>query len=108
MADQTPAPASGQDWTVEVTNRIELVVGSVRDKTTVPVTKVARTVVFGLAAGVLGVVAVALLVIAAVRLNVYLPLHPTGRKVWVAEAIGAAIFLVAGAFCWRKRTPPQR
>ena len=58
MADQSPVqtPPTG-DWTVEVTDRIESVVGTVRDKTTVPATKAARLVVFGLVAAMLAMVA---------------------------------------------------
>jgi hypothetical protein len=43
MADPSPAPVADRDWTAEVTDRIELVVGTVRDKTAVPATKVAET-----------------------------------------------------------------
>ena len=47
MADEQPGGDPGSDWTVEVADRIESVVGAVRDRTTVPITKVARVVVFG-------------------------------------------------------------
>ncbi len=104
MADPKAAPSS-PDWTAEIADRIEAVVGSVRDKTTVPITKVARVVVFGALAAVAALAAVILLVIAAVRLHVYLPFHPAGRQVWVVDAALSAIFLLAGAFLWRKRTP---
>jgi H+/Cl- antiporter ClcA len=106
MADQQAAPPP-PDWTVEIADRIESVVGTVRDRTTVPITKVARAVVFGVLAAVAGVVAAILLIVAAVRLHVYLPFHPEGRKVWVVYAILSAIFLMAGAFVWRKRAPRQ-
>jgi hypothetical protein len=104
MAEPKAAPPA-PDWTVEVANRIESVVGAVRDRTTVPITKIARTVVFGLLAAVAALAAVILLIIAAVRLHVYLPFHPAGRQVWVVYAALSAIFLLAGAFSWRKRTP---
>jgi hypothetical protein len=106
MAEQTPAPIAERDWTVEVVNRIESVVETVRDKTTVPVTKVARVVVFGLVAGVLGAATLFLVVVGLVRvLDVYLPFHPLARRVWVVDAGAAAIFLGSGAFLWRKRRP---
>lgn len=118
-ATPEPAPASSgrvpaaqdsqptdRDWTDEVTDRLGSAVSTVRDKTTVPVTKVARAVVFGLIAGTLGLVALILFVIALVRvINVYLPFEPYGRRVWVTDAGLGAIFLVAGAFCWSRRTP---
>lgn len=104
MADHSPAQVADRDWTVEVTNRIESVVGTVRDKTTVPVTKIARTVVFGVVVGTLATVALFLVVLAGVRvLDVYLPFHPLARRVWVVDTAAAAIFLGSGAFLWRKR-----
>jgi hypothetical protein len=109
MADQTQTSAAGRDWTDEVADRIESAVTSVRDKTTVPITKAARAAVFGLVAGFLGAGAFLLVVVAAIRiLDVYLPYHPLGRRVWTVDAGAAAIFLAAGAFAWRKRKPPQR
>jgi hypothetical protein len=109
MADQTHTSTAGRDWTDEVADRIESVVSTVRDKTTVPVTKAARAVVFGVVAGVLGAGAFLLVVIAIVRLlDVYLPYHPLGRRVWTVDAGAAAIFLAAGALAWRRRRPRER
>lgn len=109
MADQTQTPAAGRDWTDEVADRIESVVSTVRDKTTVPVTKAARAVVFGLVAGVLGAGLFLLLIMTVVRLlDVYMPYHPLGRRVWTVDAGAAAIFLALGAFAWRKRRPSGR
>jgi hypothetical protein len=106
MADQAPAPVHERDWTVEVTDPLESVVGAVRDRTTVPATRAAQTVVFGLVAAILGLVALFLLVVEVVRiLEVYLPIHPRSRRVWIADAIASAIFLGLGAFLWRKRQP---
>jgi hypothetical protein len=98
-------PATARDWTYEVTDRVESIVGTVREKTTVPITKIARAVVFGLLAATLGVAALILLVVVLLRvIDVYLPFDPYGRRVWVAYAALGAIFVVAGAFCWTKRT----
>ena len=106
MAEQTHTSAAGRDWTDEVSDRVESVVTSVRDKTTVPITKAARAVVFGLVAGILGAGAFLLVVIAGIRLlDVYLPYHPLARRVWTVDAGAAAIFLAAGAFAWRRRRP---
>jgi hypothetical protein len=103
-ASKGPA-ASGGDWTVQVTDRVESVVAAVRDKTTVPITKIARIVVFGLLAAVVGLIALVLLIIVLVRLiDVYLPFAPYGRRVWVGYAGLGAIFVLAGAFSWSKRT----
>ncbi len=104
MADQSPAQLADRDWTVEVTDRIESVVETVRDKTTVPAIKVAETVVYGVVAALLATVAFFCLILVLVRLlYVYLPIHPISRRIWVADAIAGAIFLGIGVFCWRKR-----
>lgn len=94
---------TGSDWTLSVADRIESVVGAVRDKTTVPITKVARGVVFGLVAAAAGTAALIFAIVAVVRLHVYLPYHPEGRQVWTSYAVLGAIFMLAGAFFWRKR-----
>jgi hypothetical protein len=94
-----------RDWTVEVTDRVGSIVSTVRDKTTVPITKIARAVVFGVLAATLGVAALILLVITLLRvIDVYLPFDPYGRRVWVAYAALGAIFVAVGTFCWTKRT----
>ena len=99
------AGTTTRDWTDEVTDRVESVVSAVRDKTTLPITKVARIVVFGLLAAMLGLAALILVIVAVLRVvDVYLPFDPYGRRVWVAYAALGAIFVVAGAFCWSKRT----
>ena len=86
--------------------RIDSVVGTVRDKTTVPATTAARAVVYGLIVGVLGAAFGILTVIGLIRLlDVYLPFHPVGRRVWVVDAGASAIFLGGGAFLWRRRRP---
>ncbi|HLH46027.1 MAG TPA: hypothetical protein VKV25_02640 [Acidimicrobiales bacterium] len=101
-----PSSLLGPDWPDHVAGRIESVVETVRDKTTVPATKAARAVVFGLLVAVGGIVALILVVIALVRLiDVYLPISPYGRRVWVVYAGLGAIFLLAGVFCWGRRKP---
>lgn len=103
-----PPPPAGPDWTTHIADRIESVVTAVRDKTTVPVEKAARAVVYGLVAGLLGAVAVVLLIVGVFRLHVYLPFHPEGRRVWVSYVGGGAIFVALGGFLWRKRTPQRK
>jgi hypothetical protein len=102
------SPDSGADWTVKAADRIELVVETVRDKTTVPVQKVARGIVYGLVAAVMGLLAVVLAIIGLFRLHRYLPFHPEARRVWVTYMGIGAIFLLAGMFSWAKRRPPNR
>jgi hypothetical protein len=109
MAQIAPQSPAGSDWTAEAADRIEAVVTTVREKTTVPVQKVARAVVFGFIAAVLGIMAGLLVVIGLFRLHVYLPFrHNEGRKVWVTDAGVGAIFLAAGALIWRYRKPRHK
>jgi hypothetical protein len=103
-APKPASPKSERDWTNEVADRIESVVTSVRDRTTVPVQKVAAAVVYGLVAGVLGAMALILLLIGVLRLHVYLPFHPEGRRVWISYMALGAIFTALGGFLWRKRS----
>ncbi|MGI8492477.1 MAG: hypothetical protein ACR2KC_04325 [Acidimicrobiales bacterium] len=105
MAEQRAGLPGGEDWTTAVADRIEAAVTTVRDKTTVPVTKVARIVVFGAVVATMGAVALAFLTVLVLRLHVYIWFGAEGRKVWVAYAALGAIFLFVGGFCWRKRTP---
>jgi hypothetical protein len=106
MAQSVPtSPPPARDWTVDAVDRIEAVVEVVRDKTTVPITKVARVLVYGLVAGVLAAVAVILLVIGLFRLHVYLPFDQEGQRVYAAYLVVGAIFVVAGMFLWRRRAP---
>jgi hypothetical protein len=106
MAQTMPrTPPPGRDWTVQTADRIESIVETVRDKTTVPVTKAARTIVYGLIAAVMGALALLLLVIGLFRLHVYLPFSDEGRKVYVTDLGLGGLFVVVGAFLWRKRLP---
>lgn len=92
--------ATGEDWAAQTADRIDKVVAGVRDKTTGPVERVARVLVYGLVAAILGLTALVLLAIAVVRiLDVLLP-----GEVWSAHLLTGGIFTVLGAFLWRKRT----
>ena len=105
MPQPAPGPsASGSDWTVQATDRIESVIGAVRDKTTVPITKAARAVVYGLIAGVMAALAVVLGLIGLFRLHVYLPFDEEGRKVYATYFGVGAILIFFGWLFWRKRT----
>jgi hypothetical protein len=109
MADHSPVPASDRDWTNEITDQLESVVTTVRDRTVVPVTQAADKGVFALVAALLFVVGAFFLAIILTRLlYVYLPIHPLGRRVWVSDAIVTAIFLGSGSFLWWLRRQPGR
>lgn len=97
---RTSAVRGGDDWTVQAADTIERVVGGVRDKTAVPLTTVARAVVFGLLAAVMGTTALIFVAIGLVRfVDVYLP-----GEVWGAYLLVGGIFTVAGALTLRKAT----
>ena len=101
--DTSPAPP-GDDWTVQVAGTIESVVGSIRDKTTVPLTTVARGLVYGIVAGVMGIAALILLVIALVRV-LQVRVFDFSLPVWAVYLLLGAIFVAVGLFLWRKRRP---
>jgi hypothetical protein len=101
-----PGPLDPRDpnWPVQAADAVERVVGTIRDKTTVPLTTVARGVVYGLLAGVMGAAVVVLLAIFAVRIvNVYLP-----EDVWAAHLVVGMFFTLIGLFLWSKRRPRGR
>jgi hypothetical protein len=87
------------DWPTQAADTVVRVVDSVRSKTTGPAITVARAVVYGLLAGILGVAALVLLAVGAVRaIDSYVP-----GEVWAAHLIVGSIFTLAGGFVWSKR-----
>jgi len=98
------APPGGRDWTVQTADAIESAVAAVRDKTAVPLTTVARVVVYGLLAAVLGVTVAVLLTIGLVRaVDVSIP-----GDVWSAYLTVGGIFTLAGALLLRKAAASSR
>jgi hypothetical protein len=94
-----PATASA-DWTVQVADTLESVVGSVRAKTAVPLETIARALVYGILIAVVGSAALILLTILLVRVLTYaLP------EVWQVDLLLGAIFTLGGLLLWRKRRP---
>jgi hypothetical protein len=87
------------DWTVQVADTIESVVGSVRDKTAVPLETVARALVYGILIAVVGTAALVLVVAILVRVLSYV------LEVWAVYAILGGLFTLLGLFLWRKRRP---
>jgi hypothetical protein len=89
------------DWTTDAANAIDNAVGLVRERTVEPVQAVVRGVTYGLLAFLLVIPAVTLTTIAVFRL---LTIAARGH-VWIPWCGLGGIFLVAGWFCWSKRTP---
>ena len=101
--------ATGDDWPAQAAEAIERVVGSVRDKTTGPAITVARGVVYGTLALLIGAMVGVLLAVAAIRiLDVYLPSAVFGDEhVWAAHGLVGLAFTLAGMLLWSKRSPRE-
>ncbi len=93
--------STSRDWTVQVADTIESVVGSIRDKTAVPLETVARALVYGILIAVMGTTALVLLTILAIRLLDYV------LPIWAVDAIVGGLFTALGLFLWRKRRPTR-
>ena len=102
-----PQPGPGADWPTQATDMIVGVIGQVRDKTTGPALTVARGLVYGLLAGLLGTTITVLIAIASVRgLDELIEAILDSRETWLAHLIVGVIFTVAGLWLWSKRRAP--
>jgi hypothetical protein len=95
------------DWPSQIADTIVNVVGSVRDKTTGPALTIARGVVYGTFAAIVGIVALVVLVVASVRfIDVYLPDAVFGEThTWAAHMIIGLVLSIAGFVLWIRRHP---
>ena len=89
------------DWTTDAVDTLENIVGTVRDKTVLPVQRATRSVVYGLLVAFFVGTALCMLAIALFRVLVVL----TG-EVWAAYLILGGIFVIGGAFVWALRNSP--
>lgn len=96
----TNTPRGEHDWTDQVTDLLVSTVDALRDKTTGPILKVARGIVYGVVALLVGMLALGLVTIALVRLLSLLP----GPQ-WVVYVVAGVIFCLVGVFAWSKRGP---
>ena len=96
-----------EDWPAQIADTIVNVVGSVRDKTTGPALTIARGIVYGTFAAIVGCAALVVLVIAGVRLlDNYLPSAVFGEEhTWAAHMIIGLLLTIAGAVLWMRRRP---
>lgn len=106
VAPSTPPGSSGGltggDWPAQVTDTIVDLVGTVRDKTTGPITTVARGAVLGLFAVVMALMVAVIAIITLVRLlDEALP-----SSVWLPYLILGVVFVIAGALVYRRRRAP--
>ncbi|MGI8807453.1 MAG: phage holin family protein [Acidimicrobiales bacterium] len=92
----------GTDWTSDLLDRLDHYIELVRSNTTDRLVKVARLLVYGLIAVIVGAMAGIVALIALIRiLDVVLP-----REVWLPYVVLGAIFLTLGLFLWSKKTAP--
>jgi protein-S-isoprenylcysteine O-methyltransferase Ste14 len=99
-------PLTDENWAPELADQITDFIGNIRDKTTNNAIKLARGLVFGLLALLLGVVALALLLIGATRgLQALIDLGTSWeRAVYVSYFVVGGILTLAGLFLMGKRT----
>ncbi len=92
----SPAP----EWAVQALDRVDDLVAKVRANTTNRLVRIARVVVFGLLAAIMGTAAGVLAVIGLIRgLDELLP-----GPVWGVYVLLGAIFTGVGMFLWSKKT----
>ena len=93
---------AGEDWAAETAGRLDELIAKVRSQTTDRLVSVARLVVFGLLAAVMGAMAVVLLLAAVIRaLDELIP-----EEVRVVYLGLGAIFPGLGLFLWSKKDRP--
>lgn len=102
-------PLTDPHWPTQLADHVERLVGTVRDKTTKPVVKLTRGVVYGLLAAFLGVLAVVLLLVALTRgLQSLLELaFSWERSVYLSYLILGGILCLVGALLFSKRHTPD-
>lgn len=89
---------------MQAADTVERLVGGLRDKTAVPLTTLARALVYGLLAAVMAVATAVLVVIGVLRaVDVYLP-----GEVWSAHLLVGGIFTALGGFLLRKASAGRR
>ncbi|MHB1988477.1 MAG: hypothetical protein ACYCSF_10910 [Acidimicrobiales bacterium] len=99
-----PALSIGDDWAAHLTQKVEVAVSMVRDKTVRPVAKAVRYLIFGLVAGSVGVLIAVMSAVFALRvLDTEVPIFRT--RVWASYLIVGGIFLAMGLLLSRKRHP---
>ena len=92
------------DWAADTAGRIEDLVAKVRAATVDRLASLARLLVYGLLAAIMGITALVLFTIAAVRaLDVWIP-----GGVWLPHLLLGTTFVIAGLFLWSRRTSPGR
>jgi membrane associated rhomboid family serine protease len=89
------------DWTTQAADAVEKGVILVRDKTVVPAQQGAKVVVYGFLTAFFALTAFMLVTIFTFRVLVIVV------PVWAAWLIIGGIFLLAGGFCWSRRSKKE-
>ena len=99
MADvDTTRQRNGDDWAVQTADTIERLIDTVRSNTSDRLVSVARLVVFGLLAAILGTIAIIFLINFIVRfMDSYIP-----GGVWVVYLLLGGLFTLGGLLLWRQ------
>ena len=93
----------GGDWPAQAADAVVKAVETVRDRTTTPIMKIARGLVFGVFAGTILIVIAVFAIIGLVRLlDEALP-----SGVWLPYLILGVLFTVVGAILFRRRNAPE-
>ncbi len=112
----TPTPdadrSSGADWPAQATDAIVGLVDTAKERVTGPATSLARGLVYGTLATLVGTAALVLLVILLVRsidigidaLLTAADLAEPGRSTWIAHTVTGLLFLLPGLALWRRGT----
>jgi tetrahydromethanopterin S-methyltransferase subunit D len=102
-------PLTDPNWAPDLADTVERIVGTVREKATKPAVHAVRAVVFGTLAGILGLAAVVLLLIALTRgvqsllaVGVSWPM-----AVYLSYFIVGGILCLVGLFLLNRRPPPD-
>jgi len=104
LKDLPGAGLASSEWPAKVAQGIEDTLGMVHDRVIRPVLLAARAVVFGMIIAAMALVLFVLVAIAVVRV---LDVYAFGHRVWAADALVGALFVVAGVAAWSRRGPTR-
>lgn len=102
-------PLTDPNWASSAADTVERVVGEVRRRTTDNIVLLARGIVFGLLAGLIGIAVLVMATIAATRgLQAVLELAVEWpRAVYLSYLLLGGILCIAGGLLMSKRRPPD-
>ncbi len=101
-------PIGNPDWPKQTADLLESVTTKIRESTTARIVTVARMLVFGLLAAVLGLVALVLVLITATKALQLLLAWPLDHdtSVWISYLGIGGLFCLVGALLMAKRHTP--